>query len=58
MPVSPKRKEGPAEPFKQALTMATRSIAGDGTLECVYGSDPPGLQGRVARLPEPSRVPS
>ncbi|MGI9384827.1 MAG: cobaltochelatase subunit CobT, partial [Methyloligellaceae bacterium] len=58
MPVSPKRKEGPAEPFKQALSMATRSIAGDDALECVYGSDPPGLQGKVARLPEPSRVPT
>jgi cobaltochelatase CobT len=58
MPVSPKRKDGPAEPFKQALATATRAVAGDETLKVVYGSDPPGLSGDTARLPEPSRVPT
>ena len=51
MPVSPKRKDGPAEPFKQALATATRAVAGDETLKVVYGSDPPGLSGDTARLP-------
>ena len=58
MVISSKRKDGPAEPFKQALAMATRSIAGKSELQVAYGSDPPGLQGDTARLPEPSRVPS
>ncbi len=58
MPISPKRKDGPSEPFKQALALATRSIAGDDTLQVVYGSDPPGVQAGTARLPEPSRVPT
>ena len=53
-----KPKDGPAEPFKRALASATRSIAGDDALQVVYGSDPPGLAGGVARLPEPPRVPS
>ena len=32
MPLS-KRKEAPLDPFKRALTLATRSIAADGTVE-------------------------
>jgi len=38
--------------------LATRSIAGDDTLEVLFTSDPPGLQGKTARLPEVSRVPT
>ncbi|MEC9367777.1 MAG: cobaltochelatase subunit CobT [Pseudomonadota bacterium] len=53
-----RRKDGPAEPFKQALTLATRGIACDAELQVVFGADPPGLSGGVARLPEPSRVPT
>ena len=58
MPVSSKRKGGPAEPFKQALSECTRAIAGDENLQVVFGSDPPALRGGVAMVPEPSRVPT
>jgi cobaltochelatase CobT len=53
-----KRKEPPLEPFKRALALTTRSIARDSTLEVVFSNDPPGLVGKKARLPEPSRVPT
>ncbi|MGE3625001.1 MAG: cobaltochelatase subunit CobT [Hyphomicrobiales bacterium] len=53
-----KRKDGPAEPFKQALALATRAIAGDSELQVSYTADPPGLSGGAVKLPEPSRVPS
>ena len=53
-----KRKEAPLDPFKRALTLATRSIAADGTVEVIFSNEPPGLYGKTARLPEPSRVPT
>jgi cobaltochelatase CobT len=53
-----KRKEGPLDPFKRALTLATRSIACDSAVEVIFSNEPPGLFGKVARLPEPSRVPT
>ena len=58
MPAISKRKDGPVEPFKRALAAATRSIAGDQSLQVVFGADPPGLQNGIARLPEPARVPT
>ncbi|MFQ5626254.1 MAG: cobaltochelatase subunit CobT [Methyloligellaceae bacterium] len=58
MPAVTKPKDGPVEPFKRALAKATRSIAGDESLQVVYGSDPPGLHSGIARLPEPARVPT
>ncbi len=54
---TPKGKDAPAEPFKRALAAATRSIAGDDEMQVVFGSDAPGLNDHVARLPEPSRKP-
>ena len=53
-----KRKEAPLDPFKRALTLTTRSIAADSGLEVVFTSEPPGLAGKTARVPEPSRVPT
>ena len=53
-----KRKEAPLDPFKRALTLATRSIAADSTVEVTFSNEPPGLYGKTARLPEPSRVPT
>jgi cobaltochelatase CobT len=53
-----RRKEAPLDPFKRAVTMTTRSIAADSAVEVVFTSEPPGLAGKIARLPEPSRVPS
>jgi len=58
MPSTPKGKDTPAEPFKRALAAATRSIAGDEEMQVVFGSDQPGLQDHIARLPEPSRKPN
>jgi len=53
-----KRKEAPLDPFKRALTQATRSIAADGSVEVMFTTEPPGLVGKTARVPEPSRVPT
>ena len=53
-----KRKEAPLDPFKRAVTLATRSIAADSRLEVVFTTESPGLAGKVARVPEPSRVPN
>jgi len=53
-----KRREAPLDPFKRALTLATRSIAADGAVEVTFTNEPPGLFGKTARLPEPSRVPT
>jgi cobaltochelatase CobT len=53
-----KRKEAPLDPFKRALTLATRSIAGDASVEVTFTNEPPGLSGKTARIPEPSRVPT
>ena len=53
-----RRKEAPIDPFKRAVSLATRSIAADSAVEVVFTSEPPGLTGKIARLPEPSRVPT
>ncbi|MHA1164313.1 MAG: cobaltochelatase subunit CobT [Alphaproteobacteria bacterium] len=58
MPSTLKGKDAPAEPFKRALAAATRSIAGNEEMQVIFGSDPPGLQDHIARLPEPSRTPN
>ena len=47
-----KRKEAPLDPFKRAVTLATRSLAADGAMEVVFSTEPPGLTGKTARLPE------
>jgi cobaltochelatase CobT len=57
MPLS-KRKEAPLDPFKRSLTLTTRSIAADSAVEVIFSNEPPGLFGKTARLPEPSRVPT
>src|SRR4029450_7404707 len=56
--VMTRRKEAPLDPFKRAVTLTTRSIAADSAMEVVFTSEPPGLTGKIARLPEPSRVPN
>ena len=53
-----RRKEAPLDPFKRAVTLTTRSIAADSAMEVIFTSEPPGLSGKTARLPEPSRVPT
>jgi cobaltochelatase CobT len=53
-----RRKDAPLDPFKRAVTLTTRSIAADSAMEVVFTSEPPGLTGKTARLPEPSRIPT
>ena len=53
-----KRKEAPLDPFKRAVSLTTRSLAADGSVEVVFTNEPPGLAGKTARVPEPSRVPT
>ncbi|MBI1386809.1 MAG: cobaltochelatase subunit CobT [Rhizobiales bacterium] len=47
----------PNEPFKRAVAMCTRAVAGEEEIEVTYGSAPPRLEGKNIRLPEPSRIP-
>ena len=47
--------ESPVEPFKRALTAATKAIADDGELTVTFGPEGPRLRGKEARLPLPSR---
>ena len=58
MAQNPKRKEGPAEPFKRVLGLAVRAIAGDGEIQVTYSAGKPELDGQTVVLPEPSRVPT
>ncbi|MBL8566069.1 MAG: cobaltochelatase subunit CobT [Hyphomicrobiaceae bacterium] len=58
MTTPPKRKEAPSEPFKRALEVCTRAIAGDAEVHVSYQPGKPELHGRDVTLPEPSRVPS
>ncbi len=57
-PSQPKRKEPPAEPFKRALGMACRAIAGDKEMLVGFGAGKPDIDGHAMHLPEPSRLPS
>jgi cobaltochelatase CobT len=57
-PSQPKRKDPPAEPFKRALGMASRAIAGDKELQVAFGAGKPEVDGHSMLLPEPSRLPT
>ena len=48
-------KDDPTAPFKRAVEYTMRSLAADPELTCTFGTEPPGLNGEVARLPLPSR---
>jgi cobaltochelatase CobT len=58
MGVTPKKKEAPSEPFKRALALAVRAIAGDSNVQVGYGATKPDIEGKTINLPEPSRLPS
>ena len=47
--------QNPAEPFKKALTEATRVMADDPELSVSYSVDPPGATSDAIRLPQVSR---
>ncbi len=49
------KPENPTEPFKRALTHATRSLAETADLEVVFAAEPPSLVGNRAILPHPPR---
>ncbi len=51
-----KKKADPLAPFKRALTLATRTLAANNSMNVVFGSDAPGFDGKTVRLPQPSRV--
>jgi cobaltochelatase CobT len=57
-PAGMKKKEAPSEPFKRALGLAVRAIAGDEQVQVSYAPGKPELDGKSVQLPEPSRVPS
>src|SRR5277367_58870 len=48
-------KEAPTEPFKRAVGICLRAIAGKSDLEVGFASERPGLVGGKVRLPEPPR---
>ena len=48
-------KEAPTEPFKRAVGVCLRAIAGTGDVEIAFAAERPGLAGGKARLPEPPR---
>ncbi|EFO33369.1 cobaltochelatase, CobT subunit [Roseibium sp. TrichSKD4] len=43
------------EPFKQSVAGCMRAISGDPELEVTFSGDRPGISGKTARLPDPSR---
>src|SRR5215470_14172175 len=52
------RKESPSEPFKRAVGLTVRAIAGDGEVQVTYAPGKPEIDDKLVQLPEPSRVPS
>ncbi len=58
MPPPASKKESPAEPFKRALGLCVRAIAGDDQIQVNYAAGKPELDGHTVQLPEPARVPS
>jgi cobaltochelatase CobT len=51
-----KRKPDPLMPFKQAVTLTTRTLAANKAIAVNFGSDAPGFDGKTVRLPQPSRA--
>ncbi|HXW21822.1 MAG TPA: cobaltochelatase subunit CobT, partial [Rhodomicrobium sp.] len=56
MPTSAKKKPDPLSPFKRALSLATRAIAENKSVNVVFGPETPGFDGKTIRLPQPSRA--
>lgn len=50
-----KKSDNPADPFKKALTEATRALAEDHELNVTFTADPSGVAGDTMRLPQVSR---
>ncbi len=52
---SMKKTDNPADPFKKALTEATRAMADERELNVTFSADPSGVAGDTMRLPQISR---
>ncbi|MDB6175956.1 cobaltochelatase subunit CobT [Paracoccus sp. Z330] len=50
-----KNSDNPADPFKKALTEATRAMADERELNVTFSADPSGVAGDTMRLPQVSR---
>ena len=50
-----KPNDNPSDPFKKALTEATRAMANDAELNVAFTVDPSGMTNEVMRLPQVSR---
>ncbi|GLK65808.1 cobaltochelatase subunit CobT [Paracoccus kondratievae] len=50
-----KKSDNPADPFKKALTEATRALAEERELNVTFTADPAGVAGDTMRLPQVSR---
>jgi cobaltochelatase CobT len=50
-----KPNDNPADPFKKALSEATKAMANDAELNVAFSVDPSGLTNEVMRLPQVSR---
>ena len=57
-PSTNKRKEAPAEPLKRAIALCARAVAADGEMQVNFAPGAPVLDGKIMKLPEPSRAPS
>jgi cobaltochelatase CobT len=55
---NPKKRPDPLAPFKRAVQLTTRSIAASKTMNVVFAPGEPSFDGKTARLPQPSRVPT
>jgi len=53
-----KSKPVDGDPFRRALTIAMRAVAGDRNLDVHFGNERPSLSGDIARLPDLSRRPN
>ncbi|WP_424927200.1 cobaltochelatase subunit CobT [Amaricoccus tamworthensis] len=53
--MSNKPSDNPADPFKKALTEATRAMSGDAELQVAFSVDPPGMRNDGMRLPQVTR---
>ena len=51
-----KKKSDPLAPFKRAVTLATRTLAANKSMNVVFGADAPGYDDKTIRLPQPSRA--
>lgn len=58
MTTPPKTKTVPGAPFKRALGVATRALAGNAALQVVFSTDQPGVVDNTVRVPALPRVPS